>query len=96
MISLLLKPWAAVVGSPALPVLWRPGGACCFGGIVATKNIPAQPEIPGVAVFRNKGGGITVAQEPDSSGVDEGGQIILDNTRAILLAMALIETVKGE
>lgn len=60
------------------------------------KVIPKQCEIPEVQVYRNRDGDVCIAQDADSSGMCDGSLIELDNARAILLAMALIDTVKGE
>lgn len=63
---------------------------------MADKRISAQREIPAVDVYRNKDGDICVHQEMDSSGLCESQLIELDNERALRLAIALVELVKGE
>lgn len=60
------------------------------------KTIPEQVEIPRIEVYRNDEGDICIFQDQDSSGIVEAQIIHLDNARAILLAIALIDTVKGE
>ena len=60
------------------------------------KKIPKQYEIPEIQVYRNDEGDVCIAQDADTANICEGSLIELDDSRAILLAMALIDTVKGE
>lgn len=71
-------------------------GRAVSGGNVPGKRIEAQREIPAVEVYRNDDGDIVIHQEQDSSGICDAQLIELDNERALMLAIALVETVKGE
>jgi len=62
---------------------------------VTARRIEAQREIPAIDVYLDDDGVICIRQDQDSSGMFEAQLIEVDEERALLLAIALVEITKG-